>query len=713
MSTTFYSFLEASTGFYSSLLAKLRAKYGISLEYGSLAAPADVDSASQSPASPSRPALTVFRILIRLGDLARYQRDAIGFADADWSASWAYYMDAQRLLPDQGMPYNQLAVLCTYAHDTIGALFFYSQSLALPVPSETGKSNIEVLMRDASLSNYIAAKRKYTESLRVPKRARALGDGQEAGSTAPASQSSSLSELWAVFAQGFLALHNASDAKSLDIALVEKDNILSDFESLVSNDWITDYPPSAVPGPHSPFSSTFLHLLLYNIFACWNVSQQPQTNESVRRLKLLLHFALSLLSIIMERASGDLQPSSSSQSASQALSASETSTGRLTLLPAIAIYLEWAASSAPHLVFDLTDESENNIFERLQASLSVFLSATLPYVVEASQSPKWKNSTTFSPLPEDLLLYPFLPLSEAHKAIDFTFKAHLSASRDALIRRCLKVFAFARTASRNPMFFAGFTAPVQDSFAQSETLFSTASHVRLLDARLLNEIESIVATFEGRSATSKSPLLPSSPAFNSQPLQSSIHHSPNRSVPAGSLSSIGSQDSALGLLADQAALYGTSSASIPASSVPHSLFPKAAAPVVPSGAAISRPRNLFSDSAIDDDSASHPLPDAQVLSSASEEHGGYDPWGQNNGSAMHVDDSPRDSGSLPAPSIMTSGAAVFNPFLFPPAAAIPSPQPSQLGMMAQGVQPHTRNSSIPFAFPSNATNSHTDSHSAS
>ena len=665
------------------------------MEYASLSAVSGEGGASQALATPSRTMLTAFRILIRLGDLARYQRDALGVSDADWSASWTYYLDAQKVMPEQGMPYNQLAVLCTYAHDTIGALFYYSQSLSLPVPSETGKSNIEVLMRDASLANYIAAKRKFSETARIPKKARALGEGLEAGSSNTPAQATSLGELWNVFTQGFLAIHNASDAKSLEEAVKERDNILADFEMLVGQDWIVSNPPSAVPGPSSPFSSTFLQLMLYNIFACWYVMSQsqkaaPAVRETLsERIRILYHFSLSMLAIIVERAVSDLNASQNDAT---------SSVGGTVLLPAIATFLEWAALTAPHIAFDSNDSADQMLFDKLKYSIKSLLDVTLPIIDVAASSPKWQSLSVFAPLPEDLLLHPCLPLVTSQESIDFTLNCY--SGHNALVRRCLKIYNFATIVNHNRLLFCSTGAGFMDSQAN----FASNTHTPLLTPQHSEDLNAIAAALAG--AHSDAMLVeevPASPGFHSQASSHrSVHQSPQRQQQrqaSGSLSSVASSDSSLGILAEQADLYGTSSASMQAAgaSAPHSLFPRAVA-APPSPQAISRPRTLFSDSAVDDDPPSHSIPEAQPLSNANEE---YDPWRQHElpAAAMAVDPSPQDSvPSLPDASIMASGNGHFNPFLFPNPAPSPN-QPSQLGLMAQGTQSMARNALTPFAFP--------------
>jgi len=52
-----------------------------------------------------------------------------------------YYIKAHRLIPSLGYPHNQLAVLCNYQEDDLGALYHYYRSLAATTPFPTARYN--------------------------------------------------------------------------------------------------------------------------------------------------------------------------------------------------------------------------------------------------------------------------------------------------------------------------------------------------------------------------------------------------------------------------------------------------------------------------------------------------------------------------------------------------------------------------------------------
>ncbi|KAG0263138.1 Protein smg7 [Mortierella polycephala] len=101
-----------------------------------------------------------------LGDLARYRTNillesnsasaaaqAFGLGKSrpqgkpsasDWHMAHMYYQRAIRTFPDSGKPYGQIAILASYANDDLGALYWYSQSLAARCPSTVVRDNLKV-----------------------------------------------------------------------------------------------------------------------------------------------------------------------------------------------------------------------------------------------------------------------------------------------------------------------------------------------------------------------------------------------------------------------------------------------------------------------------------------------------------------------------------------------------------------------------------------
>ena len=103
----------------------------------------------------------VYRMLVNLGDLARY-RAQLDHVDArSYDEAAAFYQHAVSLDPSQGAAFNQvristhpmshvtclqLAVLATYVDDVLGAAYHYTRSVAAAQPFTTAAANLTTLL---------------------------------------------------------------------------------------------------------------------------------------------------------------------------------------------------------------------------------------------------------------------------------------------------------------------------------------------------------------------------------------------------------------------------------------------------------------------------------------------------------------------------------------------------------------------------------------
>lgn len=65
---------------------------------------------------------------------SRYQVNAQPVAERCWAECRQFYLLAARVLPGGGSAYNQLAVLCSYEADDLGAAFFYFRRVPADLP---------------------------------------------------------------------------------------------------------------------------------------------------------------------------------------------------------------------------------------------------------------------------------------------------------------------------------------------------------------------------------------------------------------------------------------------------------------------------------------------------------------------------------------------------------------------------------------------------
>ncbi|KAH8042247.1 hypothetical protein HPB51_021331 [Rhipicephalus microplus] len=154
--------ITASEGtiFYENLLDKFQETYGFSLSQflepdvcGSLGAGSSTSSAGGVaggrviPDSVRLVLISVQKIYICLGDLARYREQAMGTTNYGKARSW--YLKAQQIAPKNGRPYNQLAILALYARRKLDAVYYYMRSLAASNPFLTARESLLALFDDA------------------------------------------------------------------------------------------------------------------------------------------------------------------------------------------------------------------------------------------------------------------------------------------------------------------------------------------------------------------------------------------------------------------------------------------------------------------------------------------------------------------------------------------------------------------------------------
>ncbi|XP_030370517.1 telomerase-binding protein EST1A [Scaptodrosophila lebanonensis] len=94
------------------------------------------------------------RLLICLGDLTRYR--ACYLQNTDYVEASKYYLRAQELVPGNGAPYNQLAIIAIYHHKRFDAVYYYMRSLLTSNAIQTAKESL--------LDVFDEIRRKYEET---------------------------------------------------------------------------------------------------------------------------------------------------------------------------------------------------------------------------------------------------------------------------------------------------------------------------------------------------------------------------------------------------------------------------------------------------------------------------------------------------------------------------------------------------------------------
>ncbi|XP_034038550.1 protein SMG7 isoform X2 [Thalassophryne amazonica] len=140
-------FLEAASGFYTQLLQELCTVFNVDLpcrvkssQLGIISNKQGSSGAIVSP-QPSSCSYICQHCLVHLGDIARYRNQT--------SQAESYYRHAAQLVPSNGQPYNQLAILASSKGDHLTTIFYYCRSIAVKFPFPAASTNLQKALSKA------------------------------------------------------------------------------------------------------------------------------------------------------------------------------------------------------------------------------------------------------------------------------------------------------------------------------------------------------------------------------------------------------------------------------------------------------------------------------------------------------------------------------------------------------------------------------------
>ncbi|XP_044075481.1 protein SMG7 isoform X5 [Siniperca chuatsi] len=140
-------FLEAASGFYTQLLQELCTVFNVDLPCRVKSSQLGIISNKQSSGSaivtpqPSSCSYICQHCLVHLGDIARYRNQT--------SQAESYYRHAAQLVPSNGQPYNQLAILASSKGDHLTTIFYYCRSIAVKFPFPAASTNLQKALSKA------------------------------------------------------------------------------------------------------------------------------------------------------------------------------------------------------------------------------------------------------------------------------------------------------------------------------------------------------------------------------------------------------------------------------------------------------------------------------------------------------------------------------------------------------------------------------------
>lgn len=237
---------------------------------------------------------SLHRCLVFLGDLARYRELHSQKAKKNFVAAENFYYKALAVIPENGNPHNQLAVLATYVEAETVAVYRYCRSLLIAQPFVTAEENLALLFersRQRPLAPPTAATTSITATSSAKDKAAALKSflhrltrmhgilfsiaTRPSASNAASSSSSSIASPPAVYSK--------------------------DMESLLMKDLLM-LLPSGVVG-----DALLIKLVVTNIFCIEKATRTTAAEDAVR-------LALRMVRVVLQFVLAELAKAQQSQS---------------------------------------------------------------------------------------------------------------------------------------------------------------------------------------------------------------------------------------------------------------------------------------------------------------------------------------------------------------------------------------------------------------
>lgn len=402
----FKSFLSQATEFYRNLIVKLRRSCGLPAEV--FLNKKDRWSSSIEPKKLHACQHTCHRLLICLGDLARYT-ELFKKPDAcEWSTAAMYYLEATRTWPDSGNPHNQLALLATYIGDPFLALYHCIRSLAVKEPFPDAWRNIMLLFEEnrstklPSLSIQMQpdflnpSKRSYLQNTCLEE------NGSPQNSISLDTICSEKFDLWPILVRtiSFLLIRSSLEEYpcTLASALHKLDALLAvDDTKLTVALEAYQHMDSSRRGPYRVIQVVSIFIFIVHTLT-ESLQQEDSTGKDDQKHSALTPLAFAAIFIFMGRLTerclmgdqGDVSP----------------------LLPAVLVFVEWLAGA-----LDTVETYDPD--ERVRNAMSYFFYALVDLW---GRIEKMGNTTVLdhTALWEDHELRGFYPLLRVHEMLDFT-----------------------------------------------------------------------------------------------------------------------------------------------------------------------------------------------------------------------------------------------------------------------------------------------------
>ncbi|XP_074320573.1 nonsense-mediated mRNA decay factor SMG7-like [Silene latifolia] len=427
----FKTFLSEATGFYHELILKIRAKYGLPLNFFSDDPENQfiLSKDGHKSTDMTKGLLSCHRCLIYLGDLARY-KGIYGDEECksrDFAAASSYYAQASSLWPSSGNPHHQLAIVASYHGDEFATIYRYFRSLAVGSPFSTARDNLIIafernrqnylqLLGDSKTSKAKVVVPRMNSKVRGRGEAKSFSKDIRSQSTPSKEKAVSIPETFKAFTVKFVRVNGILFTRtSLETFADVLSMTKNEFMVLLSSGSEEQYNFGSDAAECGLFIVRMVAILIFTVYNVNRESENQSYAEILQRSVLLQNAYTAVFEFmghVIERCSQSHDSLSSY------------------LLPGVLVFVEWLASHPDVATFSEPGEDQANA--RLffwNACISFFNKLLLSgFSLDGEDESCFFNTGEYDEgetgnrlaLWEDFELRGFLPLHPAQQILNFS-----------------------------------------------------------------------------------------------------------------------------------------------------------------------------------------------------------------------------------------------------------------------------------------------------
>lgn len=458
--------LENASGFYLQLLQKLCCAYDIDLPchprdsvYG-----LTKEWISSYPVAhqPRKSSLLYIcqHCLVHLGDIARYRGQSLQAEN--------FYRHAVDLVPSNGQPYNQLALLEAASGEKLSTVFFYVRSLSVQHPFPNAATNLQNLFsKMSSDGNSIEGKARM-----------------------------SAFEYVSVFLQLHAVVHLNNDLKKTDQMLIKL---------------VTSLPALIIAEKFETWQLVqMVAVCLFAIEHAWgsvdtdknsvNFDETMLSPEELKASSLIEDLLVSMLHAFLLPVHASLEP--------------KETAGYYTL-PAIKIILDWLLQDPQLLQHEAVNKNPQVWHGLCKLLNDLDAASTEPFDMEKFED---------IPLPEDWDLQSFLPLKKSQSLLKFSLSAATPSDEESMLLRSVRLCKLGESLTEVKK--DGLN-PLSLSHVDNQRVFKAVCQTEALSEQVLLQIQELTVNPSPSVSSCDNTILVNGNVSNSEMPPTSLRSKPN------------------------------------------------------------------------------------------------------------------------------------------------------------------------------------------